>query len=221
VPTEAVLPIRVGVLTVRPASRYPVPLYLCKLGALNHGIRVRGETFSRVSSAIKRGLVAAVFWGINKGVSPGYARVCATGTGKCSGGTAMPYDFRPYIRATKPAGGGPGKGVFIKLDDLYIFPDGHGNICAARDDELGLPGLNQPFADAYQGIEIISGILRAMAKKAKALQVMQSSQYQIGTKILIDTSTPGVVVSPWAGHHKVETANGVRHLLKASRVTRA
>jgi hypothetical protein len=134
----------------------------------------------------------------------------------------MPYDFRPYIRATKPAGGRPGKGVFIKLDDLYIFPDGHGNICAARDDERGLPGLNQPFADAYQGIEIISGILRAMTKQAKALRVMQSSQYQIGTKVVIDGNAPGVIVSTWADHqYKVETADGVRHLVKASRLSEA
>jgi hypothetical protein len=81
----------------------------------------------------------------------------------------MPYDFRPYIRQTKPAGGRPGRGVFIKMDDIYMFPDGHGNICAAAIQELGLPGINQPFADAYQGIQIQAGIWRMMWKQVKEL----------------------------------------------------
>ncbi len=80
----------------------------------------------------------------------------------------MPYDFRPYVHQTQPANGRPGKGVFIDGVKLYIYPD-HGYIDVAAIPEQGLQLLSQPFADPYQGMEIISGIWRMMWKQAKKL----------------------------------------------------
>ena len=129
----------------------------------------------------------------------------------------MPYDFTPYIQSTRPAGGQPGKGVYIKMDDFYLYPDGHGNICAAATDEL--PGLNQPFADPYQGIEIMAGIWRAMRKEMKLLE--SPSIYKVGDHVLIDGATPAEIHSTWNGHHfKVKTDDGAKRLIKIARLSK-
>jgi len=75
------------------------------------------------------------------------------------------------MRVTKQANGEPGHGYVIKMDKFYMYSD-HGNITTAPIPELNLPGLNQPFADAYQGMEIMAGVWRLMWKKAKDLDVM-------------------------------------------------
>jgi len=85
----------------------------------------------------------------------------------------MPYDFRPYVRATQPAGGKPGRGVFL-VTQTYMYPD-HGNIICPSVPERGLGELNQPFADAYQGMEIWTRVMRMMWKQARALEIMQNA----------------------------------------------
>jgi hypothetical protein len=108
------------------------------------------------------------------------------------------------------------------MDDFYVYPDGHGNICAAAIPELNLTGLNQPFADPHQGMEIMAGIWRTMSKVAKDLEVMQNAQFKVGDQVLIDQGTPALIDSTWGdGHFKVETKDGVKQLVKAGRLSRA
>jgi hypothetical protein len=79
----------------------------------------------------------------------------------------MPYDFRPYVRQTEPIGR-PGKGVYLDGVKLYMYPD-HGYIDIAAIPQRSLPLLSQPFADSFQGMQILAGIWRMMWKEAKKI----------------------------------------------------
>ena len=52
------------------------------------------------------------------------------------------------------------KGVKIKLDTLYVYPDGHGNLTFAD-------GTNWPMSHPYEIVNIIAGeLLTPMQKRA-------------------------------------------------------
>jgi hypothetical protein len=86
----------------------------------------------------------------------------------------MAHDFRPYFRATQPADGSPGRGIYIESKDI-LYPDGHSNILVAKIEERGLPGFNQPFADPFQRMEIMAEVWRLMWKQAKNLEIMHKA----------------------------------------------
>ena len=55
---------------------------------------------------------------------------------------------------------GTPNGVKIKLDTLYVYPDGHANLTFAD-------GTNWPMADQYEVVNIITGeLLHPMQKRA-------------------------------------------------------
>jgi hypothetical protein len=52
------------------------------------------------------------------------------------------------------------KGVKVKLDTLYVYPDGHANLTFAD-------GTNWPMADPYEAVCILAGeLLTPMQRRA-------------------------------------------------------
>ncbi len=57
---------------------------------------------------------------------------------------------------------------------------------------------------------------------AAVKQLAAKLHYKKGDKVVIDTTEPGLVVSPWNGHHvKVQVSDGSRYLVKIERLSKA
>ena len=102
----------------------------------------------------------------------------------------MAHDFRPYFRVTQPADGSPGRGIYIETKDVW-YPDGHSNIILRKDDDHGLPGLNQPYANPLQRMELMSRVYELMWKRAKALEIaLKELEFFLQSRFLPHGSNP-------------------------------